>query len=188
MPNFIPSSRPGIGAAESRDILSRAGVTDQVALLGIRGYYLTTMGDASKNDRGIYDDAMVIAYRDEEAATFNANCDPSVHRAGLAVLQPGLWRYRIGIHGLSRPKEKQYRALVQAGPVTVLRDGGKTETGLFGINIHRGGFSTTSSLGCQTIYPPQWPEFFRLVEERMAAAHQSVVQYLLLDETTRRTG
>jgi hypothetical protein len=56
---------------------------------------------------------------------------------------------------------------VQAGPVTVHRDNGVTESGEFYIHVHRGGYSTTSSAGCQTVHPDQWPAFIALVESEM---------------------
>ena len=65
--------------------------------------------------------------------------------------------------------------------MTVSRDGENGETGYFGINIHRGGANTTSSLGCQTIYPDQWEAFFALVKGEMKRAGQAVVPYLLTE-------
>ena len=83
----------------------------------------------------------------------------------MASLKPGLWPvYRFGLHGKS-----QYFALCQTGgKVTVVRDGEPDyeDTGYFGINIHRGGYNTTSSLGCQTIHPTQWDSFISLVKDQ----------------------
>ncbi|MFL5327385.1 MAG: hypothetical protein ACJ8C4_00590, partial [Gemmataceae bacterium] len=45
-----------------------------------------------------------------------------------------------------------------AEPVTVIRFGQGADTGLFGINHHRGDHSTTSSIGCQTYHPDIWPQ------------------------------
>lgn len=138
-----PPSRPRQPESLTRELLS--GVDAKVKLLGVRGYYQDTMGAVGKNDRGIYDDAIFLVTPTGYAA-FNANTDPSVTRTGVAVLKPGLWLYKIGIHGLNKPKPKRYKALVQAAPVTVTRDGQGDDTGWFGINIHRGSETTTSSL------------------------------------------
>jgi hypothetical protein len=45
----------------------------------------------------------------------------SAFRPGISALVTGLRQYRIGTHGLSKPKASQYTAHVQAAPVTVLR-------------------------------------------------------------------
>lgn len=171
---MIPPARPQITRAEA---LRRLGSVPLPALLGIRGYYLS-MGRPGENDRGIYDDAIILL-SDHVIAAFNANVDPSIHRAGIATLAPGLWRYKLGIHGLNRAPSQRYQALVQAAPVTVLRDGGRTESGWFGINIHRGGRTTTSSLGCQTVPPDQWEAFISLVRSEMKRAGTNQISYRL---------
>lgn len=180
MAAIVPSSAPQQDKDQSVDIIVANGITDGFALLGVRGYYLNTMGEKSKNDRGIYDDAIVLitptAY-----VTFNANCDPSIFRPKIASLKPGVWQYKLGTHGLSKPIERQYQALVQAASVTVLRDGGREETGFFGINIHRGGLNSTSSEGCQTIYPKQWDSFIALVAAELKRHGRSRVPYVLVE-------
>jgi len=179
MADIAPTTRPRIERGEILKILADHGVASSLpALVGIRGYYRDTMGEPGANDRGIYDDC--IAFISGEAfVTFNGNVDPSVFRAGIATLVPGVWRYKLGIHGLSRPKAQQYKALVQAGPVLVARDGQGFDRGWFGINIHRGGVNGTSSLGCQTIVPDQWPAFIALVEQEMKRAGASELNYVL---------
>ena len=106
----------------------------KVHLVGVRGYFLDSMGKKSQNDRGIYDDAIAIV-SPSGILTFNANTDPATFRKRIANLKKGLWKYKIGIHGLSKPKSQQYKALVQADKVTVHRDQVGNDTGWFGINI-----------------------------------------------------
>lgn len=134
-------------------------------IVGVRGYYRDTMGVVGKNDRGLYDDALFVVSPNGLMA-FNANTDPSSYRKatkdtrGMATLVPGLYfAWVIGQH-------KGYRALQQiGGPVTVARDGESAlDTGYFGINGHRGSVHGTSSEGCQTVVPTQWPSFIALVE------------------------
>jgi hypothetical protein len=81
--------------------------------------------------------------------------------AGTAILKQGQYKdtYKIGLH------KGKYEALVQSKPVTVIRDNdrnsylnffAKTETGLYGINIHRATIGkedatviSQDSAGCQ---------------------------------------
>lgn len=147
-------------------------------LVGRRGYYRDALGAVGRNDRGIYDDAIFLLTPTAFVA-YNANCDPSVYQKSIAVLLPGSYLYRIGIHGLSRPKHLRYKALVQADEVVVARDQSGIEKGWFGINIHRGGKNSTSSLGCQTIYPKQWDGFITLVESEMKRHGKKVIPYVL---------
>jgi len=178
---IVPPSRPAQKRAVTENLLRKAGLQDPlVALVGIRGYYLDTMGEPAKNDRGIYDDAILLVSREAHIA-YNANCDPSAFRPGIANLKAGIWQYRLGIHGLSKPVSRQYEALVQAAAVTVSRDGRGDETGWFGINIHRGSYNSTSSLGCQTIYPDQWQAFIATVKSEMKRAGVKVIPYLLVN-------
>jgi lysozyme len=181
MSTLAPNTRPKLTRSAVEFILGTHKVRDAVAIVGSRGYYRDTMGRPGANDRGIYDDAIFVI-SPEGFVSFNANVDPSISRRGIAVLKTGVWRYKLGIHGLSRPAAQRYRALVQAGPVTVHRDDVGDDTGWFGINIHRGGVSTTSSLGCQTIVPGQWPAFIALVEQELKRAGQKEVRYVLTEK------
>lgn len=180
MSPIVPVTRPELSHDLAMQLIMAAGVQETVVILGRRGYYRDSMGVKGKNDRGIYDDAIAIV-TPSAFATFNANTDPSIKRPGVAVLKAGVWRYKIGIHGLSKPAAKRYTALVQADDVTVIRDQQGEDTGRFGINIHRGGYNTTSSLGCQTIYPPQWEAFIALVKNEVARYAVKTFPYLLTE-------
>ena len=180
MTAIVPAKRPQISLSEVAQVAERYG-KGQAILLGYRGYY-KTMGDPAKNDRGIYDDAIAL-YCPSRCVAFNANVDPQGFRKGIAVLQPGVYSYKIGIHGITKPPEKRYEALVQAAPVTILRDGASaTETGFFGLNIHRGSYGSVSSVGCQTLYPSQWDEFIFTVKAQMKALSQDRISYVLREE------
>jgi len=159
-----------------------------VQLLGVRGYFQDSMGVVGENDRGIYDDAFFLI-SPNAFKSYNANTDPTrkgTNKAGrgLAVLQPGIYRYKVGIHGISRPKDKQYPALVQASGVTIKRDGSTVvrPDQWIGLNIHKGGLSTTSSEGCQTVVREQWDDFFEEVKRELKEWRQSEIQYVLIEK------
>lgn len=184
---MLPPSKPRLSSTALRRLLAPHALDRTrypLVVVGVRGYYRNTMGAPGVNDRGIYDDALFIDSANVTAA-FNANTDPSVARKGMAVLAPGLYlAHRLGLH------RGQYRALVQrAGPVTVVRDQSITESGYFGINIHKGSTTTTSSEGCQTIPPAQWDAFINTIvseakRTRGAGWLKLVVPYLLLEESS----
>jgi lysozyme len=160
---------------EIEKIISGHNIQEKVVIVGIRGY------NGGSNERGIYDDALFIVSPSYFNA-YNANTDPSVTRPGIAVLQPGVYQYRKGLHGVSGPHP--YIALRQASNVVVIRDGmTEPETdspeNRFWIDIHRGGYGTTSSLGCQTIHPDQWSNFRDNIFNEMDKAGQILVPYLL---------
>jgi len=85
-----------------------------------------------------------------------------INKMGTAVLKPNQWvdRWQLGNH----KRDPKHPALVQVGPITVWRDsnrdnfitvGGREDTGLFGINIHRSNLTGRTmsigkwSAGCQ---------------------------------------
>lgn len=179
---MLPRSRPQQPRSTTERQLAQARAVDLVCLVGVRGYYRDTMGTPGRNARGIYDDAIILITAHAHV-TFNANVDPAGTginpkiKKGYASLAPGLYRYKIGQHGIR--SGRPYKALVQAAPVTVSRDCGLTETGWFGINIHRGSRHSVSSEGCQTIPPSQWPAFIILVEEELKRANTKTLSYLL---------
>jgi hypothetical protein len=167
---MIPASRPQITREE---LLARVAADHpniaipEYCIIGVRGYYRDSMGAAGANDRGIYDDAIFLLTPRAYAA-FNANTDPSSYRKatssrkGMASLVPDVYPvYRFDTHNgtFAHPAICQ-----RLGPVTVTRDGSGPDTGMFGINIHRGGRATTSSEGCQTIPPAQWDAFYNLAK------------------------
>lgn len=174
---IVPASRPQMGADTARKLVLAHGVTGP-AILAQRGYYENTMGVPGKNDRGIFDD-MIAVVTPRTYRTFNGNTDPSAPDTGtrLATLQPGVWDFKPGTHHPGTPKA--YPCLVQAGPVVVLRDNGVKESGEFYIHIHHAGLYTTTSEGCQTIYLPQWPEFFQLVKGEMVFYGLTEIPYVL---------
>ena len=166
-----------------------------LTIIGIRGFF-PSVGPTGENDRNVYDDAIIVRVPQLGVlSAFNGNTDPTrVHQGwgtseqtrGMAVLKTGLWPvYRFDVHHGSQPHD----ALCQrAGKVTVMRDGNPpyADTGNFGINIHRGGYTKTSSLGCQTIPPEQWDEFYGLAcgaaKQLWGAAWKNeVVAYVLLE-------
>lgn len=208
---MTPKSKPALQSQDVEKIITHFGVntsTYPCLNIGIRGYYLDGQGVKGENDIGIYDDAMF--FRSPNVfASFNANTDPSKIKPGVAMLkaQEVYYAHILDTHNGS---SSSYPAVCQrSGVVTVYRSG--TETlplgehskygehigngywvGKFGINIHKGGYTTTSSLGCQTIYPTQWSGYYGLVDSEMRRVFaesykKRVIPYILVDEQYRRT-
>lgn len=191
-----------LSRADAKIIVSDHQITDAVVIIGVR---------ARNNARNVYDDTIAILTPTGFAA-YNGNVDPSVDRKGVAVLQPGVYDYKIGVHGISHlnlklasdeaildkmeatgedptPIEGRFLphwAFRQAGPVKILREGATTpeidtnpDTWPW-IDIHRGGYNTTSSLGCQTIHPDFWPHFRDFGYTAMRENKQNIVCYVLI--------
>lgn len=163
--NIAPHARPQLPQESVAKIALALGpyeAGERVRVVAIRGYFRDSVGQIGKNDRGVYDDALfVVDYRRSRLIpkvwAFNGNTDPSVFRRGIASLDPGSYWFSPGKHKIASPLG--YPAFRQLSAVRVSRDGGKTESGHFGINIHSGGWNATYSEGCQTLPPSQWEEF-----------------------------
>ncbi|MES2923674.1 MAG: hypothetical protein V4819_19120 [Verrucomicrobiota bacterium] len=183
-------------------ILNRCNMGEACAL-GIRGYYLDTMGTPGVNDRSIYDDALAIYHPNRGVLTYQSNTDPNGFRKGygkaestkgMAMLRKGVWRFGKGIH---RGKP----AFRQCQKFTVIRDGNPPyeDTGWHAIDLHAGSENSTSSLGCQTLPPSTFsqlqPLFYQWLDEcqnaRMKNDNGELVRsfdYVLIEETDRRAG
>jgi len=157
-------------------------------VFAVRGYYEDSMGKKDQNDVGINDDAFFIV-TPTHFSSWNGNTDPSRYgwNAGadkfMARLKPGCWSFIRLKHKMSSPNG--YMAFGQGGKnVTVERikqDGSVavTESGQFGINLHRGGNTGTSSEGCQTVPPAQWSDFDKTLS---AIVGKDRFDYILSDK------
>ena len=122
-----------------------------------KGYDVNIVGIRNNETKGrvtnAFDDCITISYKVDGEWQFHCykcTTDPGTHwvenimrKEGVAVLKPGQYRgsHKIRLHA------GKYPALGQQRDVTVYRDNNKdgkydldennTQTGLFGINIHR---------------------------------------------------
>ena len=125
--------------------------------------------DANNPDK--FDDLIGLIEKDN-LVLFSGTTNPGTHwlknllnPKGAALLKPNQYlnTWQLDLH------QGKYLALCQRKPVTVYRDGNKngiaeetavTDTGLFGINIHRANPSAVSSIidkwsaGCQVLNDP----------------------------------
>lgn len=157
---------PRLNEESVRAILTANNVSqDHLAVVAVRGYYLDSMGREGENDRRIWDDAMFVV-TPRGCMSYQANTDPNGYRKGygfgskkgMACLKEGIHLYGTGLH-------KGRKAFRQCEPFTVIRDGNPpySHKGYHAINLHSGGYNSTSSLGCQTLPKSTWPEFRDLV-------------------------
>jgi len=200
----------------SREIVKRA--------MDSKGYKYFENGDYNLNIIGIrnsdtanmvtnkFDDTITLSYKIDgewQYHEFPCTTDPGTHWVenvmndkGVAILKPDQYRssHKIRLHG------GKYEALGQQNPVTVYRDNNrddiynlnqeKTDTGLFGINIHRAtaraGKKSTQvnkwSAGCQVIGAnDDWVKFMKTCRKARKVWDNNFTYTLLESKDTDKT-
>jgi len=141
-----------------------------VCVLAVRGYWEKSMGNPSRNDVGIFDDAFFLITPDGFYPE-RANTDPSKvgWNPGVGkpffMLDPGVWYFYPGPHKGVTPAFRQADDAAVAKRLGIGNEGKFTgvrmwgwedsrnykETGHQQVNIHPGGQENTSSWACQTL-------------------------------------
>lgn len=170
-------------------------------------YKLNVVGVRSPEPTSLYfNDKIAFFWYDEQGRLIGkiapATTDPSVYYlrdnpmnpSGTAILKGGQYldAYKIGSH------RGKYTALVQSKPVTVIRDNDRndllnffadTQTGLFGINIHKSSYGKANSLvigedsaGCQVFQNPE--DFLQMMSaaQTSSSKYGNNFTYTLIDE------
>ena len=151
----------------------------------------------------VFDDRLTISFKDEKGVwqfySWIATTDPGKkgviefhNNRGVARLVPGQYR---GVWKIDKHQGK-YDALCQRnGNVTVFRDANRnllfeesvTDTGMFGINIHKAGRDSTWvenwSEGCQVFKRVVDFDAFMSICRRAAKIHGNRFSYTLLEST-----
>ena len=197
-------------------LVNKCANADFQKIFARKGYAFFTKGEYNLNIIGVrhkgskvtnhFDDCLVVIYntndKKEVRRVFTCTTLPGkkamehpVNIVGTAILKEGQYRscWKIGYH------KGQYKALVQAKPVTVYRDGNKDDKfdlipryidkGVFGINIHKAGNSANGSTlvdgwsyGCQVLSKSiDFNALMRLVE-RSASIYGNSFTYTLINE------
>lgn len=181
MNRYVQQGRLSQKEADSYVLTASAPQHDPVKVVAIRGYYLNTMGKAGENDRGIFDDAIVLI-GPNYYQTFNGNTDPRIVKAGVGMLLPGWHLFKQGWHGYGKASvHKAFRTANVREVLPVLRDGQFGIKEGVTVNLHKGGQFNTNSIACQTIVADQWREFQEQAYKLMNAEGQKVLPYLLLE-------
>lgn len=174
-----------------------------------KGYNVNIVGvrknepSVFKKVTNVFDDCITISYKDQDGNwkfhCWNATSDPGKkgvqqfhNKKGVARLVAGQYR---GVYSIDKHQGK-YEALCQRlGQVTVWRDSNKdltfdekiTDTGMFGINIHKSGQDSTWvenwSEGCQVFKRVKdFDEFMKIVK-KASKIHGNKFSYTLLNST-----
>lgn len=148
---------------------------EKIVIVGIRGYYLNTMGKRGVNDRNLYDDAIFVIASGGRFKAYQANTDPSVFQKGMAVLVPGVYDVVKHRHHGKYPAFQIVKDRLK-------RDGiAGIDEGRHGINIHYGGNGTWSE-GCQTLPKEIFVgEFQPMVYGLMDSYGKRSIKYLLTE-------
>jgi hypothetical protein len=140
--------------------------------------------------RNVYDDTFVILIDGEVVKTYKCNSQPaggSPLPKGRGMVATGTWLYKPGIHGLSKPPSRRYAAFVQAKPINVVRADGRggwddEEQVEYSFNIHCGGYSRVSSLGCITLHPDVWKEVKDFIYNKLDSFDQPRFNVTIVNE------
>lgn len=173
--------------------------TYDVNIVGIRNN-APNVADKVTN---VFDDLITISFKNEKGVwefyCWNATTDPGkkgvekfTNKNGVARLVPNQYR---GVWMIDKHQGK-YDALCQRlDNVTVFRDANKnmtydenvTDTGMFGINIHKAGQDSTWvddwSHGCQVFKRVKDFDVFMKICKKAAKIHGNKFSYTLLEST-----
>lgn len=165
-------------------------------------YALNIVGIRKKINTNLFDDTLVVAYKDERdfdyTFSYNITTDPGRHsllnpknRKGTAILVEGQY---VGTHAIDYHRGN-YKALCQRlGPVKVYRDftldekhdisTESIEEGFFGINIHKAGVLSKLvdgwSAGCQVFQESAKFDEFMLLCKMHSKKHGNKFTYTLI--------
>ena len=170
-----------------------------------KGYDVNIVGirnsSTGKVVTNVFDDTITISYRDENGVwqfhEWKNTTEPGKkgvqqyhNKNGVARLVPGQYR---GVWAIDKHQGK-YEALCQRlGDVTVYRDANKdlvydetkTETGMFGINIHKAGQDSTWvenwSEGCQVFKRVKDFDVFMKICKKASKIHGNHFSYTLIE-------
>jgi len=152
-------------------------------IIGIRN------SDTGKKVTNAFDDKLIVAYKQGGGWVVKEWAATTDNGGGTARLVANQYRgsHAIGLH------QGKYEALKQCGPVTVYRDytkdgiyqTDKTETGVFGINIHKAGVDSARvddwSHGCQVFKRVADFNEFMALAKKAATIHGNRFTYTLLE-------
>ena len=182
-------------AVKAKGYLYFAGAKDyDVNIVGVRN---SAPGQKVTN---LFDDKLTISYRVDgqwHYHEWDATTEPGkkgvmqFHNAkGVARLVPNQYR---GVYAVSMHQGKYQAVCQRLGDVTVWRDGdrdmtfaqGKTDTGMFGINIHKAGtvssFVENWSEGCQVFKKVKDFNEFMVIANRAKEIHGNHFTYTLIE-------
>jgi hypothetical protein len=188
--------------AKNLDLKAQQEFLNSYGFKGANGKVLAEDGVAGKNTTFALEQYNAVVGQ-EVIKIFPNTTNPGVYwlnhpmsKLGTGVLKPNQWVdcWSLGFH----QGKSDHKALVQTGKVTVYRDNNKdnnyqldeskTETGLFGINIHGSGKLKPSviiskySAGCQVFSNWNHKEFVMDICEKFKSKTKNKFTYTLLDE------
>ena len=194
-------------------LANKCANADFQKILARKGYAFFTKGEYNLNIIGVrhkgakvtnhFDDCLVVIYNTGNEKNvkrvFTCTTLPGkkamkhpMQVKGTAILKEGQYRgaWKIGYH------KGKYKALCQAKPVPVYRDGNKDDKfdlnpisidrGIFGINIHKAGDNSTLvdgwSYGCQVLAKSLDFNALMRLAERSASIFGNSFTYTLINE------
>lgn len=197
------------------NLKARCANYDFKTLLEKKGYAYFTRGNYNLNIIGVrsntnkrvtnkFDDVLIVIYKDNNDVVvrkcFEITTKPGLYymnnpanNKGTGILVPNQYRgcWEIGFH------QGKYKALCQRKPVTVYRDNNRdsiydldpnhTDTGIFGVNIHKAGTNSTQvdkwSAACQVFAnSSDFATFMKLCDNQISNGNGKTFTYTLINE------